>query len=626
MKKLLSILLSALMILSISAVAVYADGPQAVKTAEEFAAMAADGDYYLDADITVAASYAAPFTGTFDGKGHTVTVSAPLFAEMDGTVKNLVVEGLVDNSALTAASPAHTGAVAATINGNAVFENIKNNAVVKGMLTDYDSTYRAGAGGIAGIALKGVVVFKNCENTAEITGHAVGGILGSYDDKDKTYDAANFSVTFINCVNSGHISASDSVKTSNNGAAGGILGIGNKVGFVYFNNCKNTAKVEADKACGGPAGGMVSYIYTALTADGAEIASFKNCVNEGEIISADSQAGGITGWTRLKAEFIDCVNSGYVHSGTNASGKNNGYCAGIACRVSGDKQLISTLFRNCINTGDVNSGRDQAAGIMAYNNGGPTTYENCTNTGKISNVTNQTGKAGQAAGIQGNHGNHEVSGGAAVDTFINCVNTGEICCGTDTSKNNYAGGIAAYIYGTSTSYGVFENCVNTGVIHRIKWASQIVCYTNTPKTTAKNCVGMGSIVDDAGALENAPAVFVGYSSADIDGYAFEGNKLVEGDGTQYYCYSQTDGKAKTLLAEAPADKLTVVTAAAAKEAADALQAGATSAAGLNKTVAVGYVAPSAGGNPTTGDAAIWFAVIGAVAVLGMGVALKARKA
>ena len=147
MRKLLAIILCAVMTVSLAFVGVSAADPEVITTAEQFAAMAADGNYKLGADIAVAETYAAPFTGTFDGDNHTVTVSVPMFAEMNGTVKNLIVKGEVDNSAATAEAPAYSGSVAQTIKGNATFENIKNEAVIKGMLTDYDSTYRAGAGG-----------------------------------------------------------------------------------------------------------------------------------------------------------------------------------------------------------------------------------------------------------------------------------------------------------------------------------------------------------------------------------------------------------------------------------------------------------------------------------------------
>ena len=56
---------------------------QAINSAEEFAAMAADGTYYLAADITLTATYAEAFTGTFDGNGKTITTSVPVFDRIE---------------------------------------------------------------------------------------------------------------------------------------------------------------------------------------------------------------------------------------------------------------------------------------------------------------------------------------------------------------------------------------------------------------------------------------------------------------------------------------------------------------------------------------------------------------
>ncbi len=626
MRKIMSMILCAVMVLSLFAFGAFAEGPVAITTADQFKAMAADGDYYLDADITVSETYATPFTGTFDGKGHSVTVSVPLFAEMNGTVKNLVVKGLVDNSALTAEAPAHTGAVAQTINGNAVFENIKNEAVVKGMLTDFDGTYRAGAGGIAGLALKGAIVFKNCENTAEITGHAAGGILGSYDDKDKTYDKANFSVTFVNCLNTGHISASDSVKKTNAGSAGGILGIGNKISFVYFTNCKNTGKIEADKACAGPAGGITGYIYTAVTTDEAGECIFLGCVNSGEVLSSASQAGGITGWSRLHSEFIDCVNSGFIHSGTDGSGAMKGYCGGIAGRTSADKNSNTTsLFKNCLNSGKIASGRDQAAGIVAYHNSHDVTLVNCTNTGTITADTNASTKI-TVAGIFANHGQNETVG-VGVIKAIGCVNSGELITNdvedaTLHAKEKYAAGIIAYVWGNATQYPVIENCVNTGNINNayIDFSGQLLGYSNTVKVTITGSVGTGTITPAEGGYTS----FVGANKVNVTEMTITGNKIVNADGTVWYGYAKTDGYEKIAIAEAGNEHVEFVSADAAKNAIGALgEIGYKAPAASDP---VGYIAPGSGtSTPTTGDTAIWFAVVGAVALIGMAVAVKTVK-
>ena len=75
----------------------YAPVGTAVTNAAEFAAMTADGNYYLANDIEITASYAADFTGKLDGNGKTVTVSAPLFKNLKGEVKNLKIAHRCNN-------------------------------------------------------------------------------------------------------------------------------------------------------------------------------------------------------------------------------------------------------------------------------------------------------------------------------------------------------------------------------------------------------------------------------------------------------------------------------------------------------------------------------------------------
>ena len=88
MRKLIAILLGAVMMLSLAIVGVSAADPEIITTAEQFAAIKADGNYKLGADIAVASTLVfkdaedkeVGFTGTLDGDGHTITVSAPIFS------------------------------------------------------------------------------------------------------------------------------------------------------------------------------------------------------------------------------------------------------------------------------------------------------------------------------------------------------------------------------------------------------------------------------------------------------------------------------------------------------------------------------------------------------------------
>ena len=112
MRKTLSIVLGLIMIVSLFSFGTSAAEGEAIKDAAGFAAMKEDGKYYLDADISISASYDKNFVGVLDGNGHTVTVTAPLFAEFGGTVKNLTMAG------------AQRGVFVTSATGNVVLENV----------------------------------------------------------------------------------------------------------------------------------------------------------------------------------------------------------------------------------------------------------------------------------------------------------------------------------------------------------------------------------------------------------------------------------------------------------------------------------------------------------------------
>ena len=112
MKRTLSIILCLVMVLSLVAVSAYA-----APNADEIGKVASGytpegtgidsldkitdpaGKYYLTKDVTAGATLTAEFKGTLDGNGKTITVSAPIFDKLAGTVKNLVIKGAVDTSA-----------------------------------------------------------------------------------------------------------------------------------------------------------------------------------------------------------------------------------------------------------------------------------------------------------------------------------------------------------------------------------------------------------------------------------------------------------------------------------------------------------------------------------------------
>ncbi len=161
----------------------------------------------LTADITLDSSEAwtpiVPdnthyYTGTFDGKGHTISglnvtgefVYAGLFGTVkDGTIKSLTVAGKV--------SPSNSQCIVGGIVGyasNAVIKNCSNHCSVTGRTTSI-------IGGIAGFNSSGPII--DCYNVGTISGinyaESIGGIVGSN------------SGTISNCYNVGTVSNDTSV-------------------------------------------------------------------------------------------------------------------------------------------------------------------------------------------------------------------------------------------------------------------------------------------------------------------------------------------------------------------------------------------------------------------------------
>ena len=409
----------------------------AIKTAEDFAAMKPDGEYYLANDITISATWNGgvnvsatyadniAFTGILDGKGHTITTSAALFANLQGTVKDLTVVGEIAEVKI-ADTVIHNAAVAIWTNGTAHFENVTTKANITGGKS---------CGGLLGYGATGSSITAiNCVNDGNITcTDQVGGMFGYIQDNN---------VTITDCTNNGNL------VTANYG--GGILGrFGRDKASVAngslatITGCTNTGSVTGAK---GQTGGILGYLV-----GGAVIT---DCVNKGEIINTAGIAGGIFGSHgnfdgTCSLEVVNCTNTGIVRGIT--------LVGGIAGRLGRAPQADGYAFRieNCVNAGDVyatsaegTTGAIQAAGIAGYAYGGtklPNGVVNCINTGNIIVDNKGTGNV-NVGGIVGyvNSANFEAQ---------NNINAGEI---TFTGNNLVT--IALIIYNKNAdATGIFNN-------------------------------------------------------------------------------------------------------------------------------------------------------------------------
>ena len=499
MRKLLAIILCAVMTLSLVVVGASAADPEVITTAEQFAAMTADGNYKLGADIAIAATYADTFTGTLDGDGHTITATATLFDTFAGTVKNLKIEGDINVND----GGVRGAAVARTINNaTVVFENIVNNAKVYG-------------------------------------GDASGALAG--------YGAYGATITATKCINNADISGDNQV--------GGLFGYV-QGSTMLIDSCENNGKVEST---GNYAGGIISRFGKDAAVD-ADICTIKNCKNTGDVTSAKSQTGGMIGYTVGTIVIEKCTNSGAISNPAGSAG-------GISGAGSG-KEHNGLLIKDCVNTGKITA-TTYAGGItgkgpsVAASGTGSYRIENCTNSGEVIMKGDLTSTGG-ASGIIG-----YLYGGSSENGVIGCTNTGKVTCDdtTTTYKDNIAiiaAGIIAYVNGTKQ---YIKDCTNTGEIKNL----------TVPIADGATEGGLPASV------LLTVELFYNKNATGADATFATGNKVKEKEGVVYEINGE-QAASYTFITETPVTPV------------------------------------------VTGDSALIVMIIAAVSLLGMGIALRARKA
>lgn len=453
---------------------------KAITSADDFAAMDADGKYYLAKDITVSATYTTNFIGTFDGNGKTITTTvAPLFSEFNGTLKNLTVAGDVTITKSYTGVIANLGATTnnvtisnvvnkVNLTGNFVmagfiaklnnaattyvttFENCVNDGVLSGG-SDGDTTDSAGfVGRIQVNAAKEdpVTIFKNCVNNANLTLKGrVGGIV-AYTDA---------SIRLENCENNGDIIVNNA-KAIIAGGIAGRLG-GGKTKSIVLENCKNNGDVKLTTSTTSAIhiGGVVGFVTNATNA------TFNNCVNSGKVdlaggdTKSGSNLGGILGSNHTdltNLTFEGCVNNGAIASSSNLSGYiNAGGIVGYTPTVAGGLQT----YTNCINNGFVNaySTSSIGGGIVGrcYPSGnGGYIFDGCINNGNVEAYY-------VGGGIAGAAGYDSKQDGLSSYQFLRCGNTAKV-----STKGNVAGGIVGHVQ-VSTKAVVIKYCFNTGEVY-----------------------------------------------------------------------------------------------------------------------------------------------------------------
>lgn len=415
------------------------------------------------------------FAGVLDGNGHKIsgmfmdvdgvqTESARdyygLFAELKGTVKNLIIE----NSYIRASGSVTEVGTIAGHTFDAIIDGCNIDSVIELYSTNSVGGITGKGGTISNCSYKGTI-----SQLDESFVH-IGGISGSNND------------VISKCEFSGTLNGK--------GYTGGIVG--------YGANVKDS--INKGAVSGETAGGISGRVYAAGT--NAEIENpqyiLENNINEGKV-TATTLAGGIVGWmgndeSDISITVINCENKGQVvcdeavagiigklsveRSGNikiencvnNADISGKGKTSGIICDVTGAvlHQEGNVTVSGCKNTGNIVTEGQYSAGVVTYLTvvGDEVdlalTLDNCSNEGAIKS----TQYAGGILGFSNIGFNAEVSAESMnfSDTtkviFNKCDNAGSV---TTTSSNSMAGGIVG-VLGLGYIPTEINNCVNSGNI------------------------------------------------------------------------------------------------------------------------------------------------------------------
>ena len=547
MRRIISILLSVLMIVSMCTVTmvgasaedvavVLPDEPTLTKLSDaemeakgytkltDFANIETNGKYYLGGNITVEATFTDVFSGELNGNGYTITAKAPVFATLsEATISNVTISGDI-----TTAEADNIALLAKMANGTSNKSTIITNVITKGSVTGTSSTDAGyGTAGLVAVAT-GTVKVEKCYNYATIVGNAYdGGIIG--------YSAADSNVTISDCVNCGNVTHNFGVQSSDCGAAGicsyaaeditikncdnyGVINsywrqgagiIGYTLKGYTIDNCDNYNDVTAcvkesydedtEKYVGGAytatmAGGILGYAKAASESTG----TISNCSNSGTI-KADERAAGIIAHGSTMANFsvTDCTNDGTVIcTGVDTSGFSGGICGSVA----GGSE--TSLIKDCTNRGSVyvymrhNSGEKNSGGIAAHT-GGTFDVENCDNFGAVTSevVSSTYATLIFSGGIIG-----RTDGASSEVKLEDCDNNAKV------TSSNFAAGIVSYV--NSVKSITITNCHNkANATIKLKKAGSstndkrgaagFIAYLKATVATIENCSNAADIISDS---------------------------------------------------------------------------------------------------------------------------------
>ena len=323
--------------------------PKPIDSAEALKDIVLNGNYYLTGDLdlngaewTPIGDENNPFTGSFNGNGHTISnfvindelMFAGLFGANAGTIENLKLSGVTIDITNNSTS-LYIGALVAKNTGSVKKCFAEGN--LSGKVINTETNKAAFIGGLVGYDYKGTVeeCAANCKisSYSSSNGSCAGGLVGYA-----------YLSSVINCYATGDVESSYDLATEaeNSSTAGGLIGH-NPASTVR--NCYASGTVISKALKGGLsfAGGLIgdhSRINIG-TSDNPEyvIGEISGCYAIGNVMSEAKLGASATNGSAF---------CGYVNPETTASLTNNYYCAeqtvnSVSIFTYGEEKALSDI-------------------------------------------------------------------------------------------------------------------------------------------------------------------------------------------------------------------------------------------------------------------------------------------
>jgi hypothetical protein len=299
-----------------------------------------DGDYTLNADLELRdwkpiGSPGSPFAGTFEGGGHTITITnfsadtAQPYFGLFGYLKNATVSrvnlaGTIKTTWNSDTVKAlYAGGIAAYVDSSRISE-CSSTALIDSE-SEKGSVY---TGGIAGYGLESIIAFCHASGTVRARGrghNSSAGGIGGYGRKTLIADCSARGDVDLRAVPPEGAAAQDYLYMIYAGGLAGYTGDGSRVERSYAEGAVYAASPYPY------AGGLTGYNYGDLSGN-AEGSVIAECYATGRVsaealINGIAYAGGLAGYTSQKGALQDSYATGAVEA---LSGGRLAWAGGIA--------------------------------------------------------------------------------------------------------------------------------------------------------------------------------------------------------------------------------------------------------------------------------------------------------